>query len=53
MRSPHCLYICVPVGSPRQLLKQLSDIHGIQQRGHAIEGGLEDIMFNAVASSIK
>jgi hypothetical protein len=43
MRSPCCLPVCVC------LLKQLIDIHGIQQGGDAIEGDLNAIIFNPIA----
>jgi hypothetical protein len=38
--------------SPHQLLNQLVDFYEIQQAGHAIEGDLDAVVFNAVAATI-
>jgi hypothetical protein len=49
MRLPSSLCLSVP---PYQLLKQLVDFYEIQQRGHAIEGDIDTIIFNAVSVTI-
>jgi hypothetical protein len=37
---------------PNKTLNQLVDFHETQQRGHAVEGDLDAIIFNPVASKI-
>jgi hypothetical protein len=44
-----CVYLNPP---PHQLLNQFVDFYEIQQEGHAIEGDLDAIIFNAVAATI-
>jgi hypothetical protein len=48
MRPPSCLYVY----PPSQLLNQLADFYEIQYRGHAPEGNLDAIIFNAVDATI-
>jgi hypothetical protein len=39
--------------SPYQFLNQLIDFYEIRYEGRAIEGGLDDIIFNPIASTIQ
>jgi hypothetical protein len=48
MKSQSCLYLF----PSHQILNQLVDFYEIQERGHAIEGDPDSIVFNTLVSTI-
>jgi hypothetical protein len=52
MESPSCLCVYPPPPS-NQILNQSVDFYKIQIGGHAIEGDLDAIKFNAVTATIQ
>jgi hypothetical protein len=54
VKSPVCLSVCLPVCLcvPQYLLNCLLEFHDIWYRGNALQGDLDAVIFNPIASDI-